>query len=45
MSEILKWGRDWTVFVDKRHYQLKLGITLAMLRDKFEKGTSFTMLA
>ena len=45
MSETLEWGGDWSGFVDKPHYQLKLGISLAMLRDKFENGTGFTMLA
>jgi len=45
MSEDLEWGGDWPGFVDKPHYQLKLGITLAMLRDKFENGDSLTMLA
>jgi peptidoglycan L-alanyl-D-glutamate endopeptidase CwlK len=45
MSEDIEWGGDWTGFVDKPHYQLKLGITLAMLRDQFESGNSFMMLA
>ena len=45
MSEEIEWGGDWSRFVDKPHYQLKLGITLAMLREKFEHGEEFTLLA
>lgn len=45
MSEELEWGGDWTGFVDKPHFQLKLGITLAMLRQKFENGEKLTLLA
>jgi peptidoglycan L-alanyl-D-glutamate endopeptidase CwlK len=45
MSEEIEWGGNWTGFVDKPHYQLQLGITLAMLRQKFENGENFTMVA
>lgn len=45
MTETLEWGGDWTLFVDKPHYQLKLGVDLAIIREKFETGESFTMIA
>jgi len=45
MSEEIEWGGDWSRFVDMPHYQLKLGITLAMLREKFEHGEELTLLA
>lgn len=45
MSANIEWGGDWKRFVDKPHYQLKLGADLAMIREKFESGEGFTMLA
>lgn len=45
MSEHLEWGGKWTGFVDKPHYQLKLGVSLAVIREKFETGQSFAMIA
>lgn len=41
----IEWGGDWLRFVDKPHYQLKMNITLAMLREQFETGEHFTMIA
>jgi peptidoglycan L-alanyl-D-glutamate endopeptidase CwlK len=37
----LEWGGDWISFVDKPHFQLKTGITLAQVREKFESGVNF----
>ncbi len=45
MAETIEWGGDWVSFVDKPHYQLKLGVSLAQIREKFETGESFTMIA
>jgi peptidoglycan L-alanyl-D-glutamate endopeptidase CwlK len=45
MAETLEWGGNWTGFVDKPHYQLKTGVTLKILRAKFEAGENYTMIA
>jgi peptidoglycan L-alanyl-D-glutamate endopeptidase CwlK len=37
----LEWGGDWSSFVDKPHFQLKTGQTLAQVRQKFESGENF----
>jgi len=37
----LEWGGDWDSFVDKPHFQLKTGQTLAQVRRKFESGENF----
>jgi len=37
----LEWGGDWVSFVDKPHFQLITGITLAQVREKFESGVNF----
>jgi peptidoglycan L-alanyl-D-glutamate endopeptidase CwlK len=37
----LEWGGDWISFVDKPHFQLKTGQTLAQVREKFESGVDF----
>src|SRR6516225_1148556 len=34
----LEWGGDWTTFIDKPHYQLATGKTVAQVRALFEKG-------
>ena len=34
----LDWGGDWVSFVDKPHWQLATGLTLAELRTRFESG-------
>ena len=34
----LAWGGDWVSFVDKPHWQLATGLTLAELRTRFESG-------
>lgn len=38
LSPQIEWGGSWTSIVDKPHYQLQLGISVAALREKFEKG-------
>ena len=45
MSDELEWGGDWTTFVDKPHYQLKLPFSIAQIRTRFETGENFTMMA
>jgi len=45
MAETIEWGGDWANFVDKPHYQLKLGVSLALIREKFETGEGFTLIA
>ncbi len=45
MTAAIEWGGDWTNFVDTPHYQLKLGVDLALIRNRFEKGDRFTMIA
>jgi len=37
----LEWGGDWTSIIDKPHFQLKAGITLAQVRERFEEGQAF----
>jgi peptidoglycan LD-endopeptidase CwlK len=37
----LEWGGDWRSFVDKPHFQLETGRTLAQVRQKFEAGENF----
>jgi peptidoglycan L-alanyl-D-glutamate endopeptidase CwlK len=44
-SQSLEWGGNWAGFVDKPHFQLTLPMTLAALRDRFEAGERFTMMA
>ncbi|MFO1314660.1 MAG: M15 family metallopeptidase [Burkholderiales bacterium] len=34
----LEWGGDWASFVDKPHWQLATGMSLAELRARFESG-------
>jgi peptidoglycan L-alanyl-D-glutamate endopeptidase CwlK len=38
LSEELEWGGNWSDFVDKPHYQLRLNLTLTELRQRFETG-------
>jgi len=37
----IEWGGDWTSFVDKPHYQLATGVSLAAVRSSFEEGRAF----
>jgi peptidoglycan L-alanyl-D-glutamate endopeptidase CwlK len=37
-SDELEWGGNWEHFKDKPHYQLKLGLSLAEVRARFEAG-------
>jgi peptidoglycan LD-endopeptidase CwlK len=38
---VIEWGGNWTTFVDKPHYQLKLGKSEKELRKLLEKGKPF----
>lgn len=35
----LEWGGHWQKFVDRPHYQLRTGLSVAALRAQFEAGT------
>ncbi len=37
----LEWGGDWSSLIDKPHFQLKVGLTLAEVRGKFESGLAY----
>jgi peptidoglycan L-alanyl-D-glutamate endopeptidase CwlK len=37
----LEWGRDWQSFIDKPHYQLVTGLSIATVRSRFEQGESY----
>lgn len=37
----LEWGGHWRRFVDKPHYQLKTGLSVSQICDRFERGESF----
>lgn len=37
----VEWGGNWTSFVDRPHYQLSTGKTLAVVRSSFEAGHVF----
>ena len=41
----IEWGGNWNSFVDKPHYQLRLELSIAELRAKFESGESVTAFA
>jgi peptidoglycan LD-endopeptidase CwlK len=38
----IEWGGHWRSFVDKPHYQLRLGMSINELRAKFESGEAVT---
>jgi peptidoglycan L-alanyl-D-glutamate endopeptidase CwlK len=38
LSAVLEWGGNWTSFVDLPHYQMKTGLTLARIQQRFEGG-------
>lgn len=38
-GKAVEWGGHWTSFVDRPHYQLKLGLQVSQLRKRFEEGT------
>ena len=39
----LEWDGDWKSFVDKPHYQLTTGKSVAQVRGLFEKGRTFVV--
>ena len=45
LSETLEWGGNWRSFVDKPHYQLKVGEKITIVRAHFEAGENFVMVA
>ena len=44
MADTLEWGGNWTAFVDRPHYQLKFGVELAIIRERFENGEGLTVV-
>ena len=45
LSGDLEWGGSWQGFVDNPHYQLRLPLTLAAVRGRFEAGDALTAIA
>jgi len=41
LSDTLEWGGDWTKFVDRAHYQLKLTAPIQLVRKQFETGEQY----
>ncbi len=41
LTNDLEWGGAWTSIVDMPHYQLKLDLTLAQVRQRFEAGRPY----
>ena len=41
LSDTLEWGGDWTKFVDRAHYQLKLTAPIQLVRKQFEAGEQY----
>lgn len=41
LSAALEWGGHWTRFPDPPHYELALGLDIARLRQRFERGERF----
>jgi len=37
----LEWGGNWQNFIDKPHYQLVTGLSVATVRSHFEQGESY----
>lgn len=37
----LEWGGNWAKFKDRPHYQMKTGLTLKQVRERFEAGNSY----
>lgn len=38
----VEWGGNWTTFKDPPHYQVETGLTVSKVRERFEKGHSYT---
>lgn len=45
LSPQLEWGGNWRTIVDKPHYQLALGMSVAGLRTQFEIGAEISAFA
>ena len=41
LTDSLEWGGNWTKFVDKPHYQLKLTTPIKIVRQQFEAGEQY----
>lgn len=41
----LEWGGSWKGIVDEPHIQLKTGLTIAQMRERFESGKGFDEVA
>jgi len=37
----IEWGGDWVTFKDPPHYQLATGLTVDVVRLRFEQGHTF----
>ena len=42
LTNDLEWGGNWTSIVDMPHYQLRLDLTLAQLKQRFEAGKPYS---
>ncbi len=45
LTDDLEWGGNWTRFVDKPHYQLKLRNPIRLVRQQFEAGEPYIQVA
>jgi peptidoglycan LD-endopeptidase CwlK len=41
LSSDLEWGGNWTGFMDRPHFQLVTGLSIAVVRERFENGESY----
>lgn len=44
-GDALEWGGAWKKFIDRPHYQLRMNISMADLRDRFESTRSQPLFA
>ena len=44
IADGIEWGGHWRNFVDKPHYQVKMGVDLAEVRRRFESGEPYPMM-
>lgn len=45
LSPSLEWGGSWRRFPDPPHYQCRTNLTLIAIRERFEAGQAFALLA
>ena len=41
LNDSIEWGGDWTNFVDRSHYQLKISTPIQFVRKQFEAGEQY----